>query len=100
VPTMRNIVTTVREGADHEPGNCIHCRRPIIWLTTCHNLRRLAFDPDTMPSKWDDGNGWAPGTFPIRATPRLCFAPLPMHPPAKRRRISHVMRLHNCRQAA
>lgn len=97
---MRNVKVAASEETDHEQGRCIHCHRLIVWLTTCHDLRPFAFDPEPLPTKYDDGNGWAPGQFRVRSTLRLCFAPLPMHPPAKRRRIANVMRLHNCRQAA
>jgi hypothetical protein len=79
---------------------CRHCHRFVIWLNTCHNLRPLAFDPEPLPRRYDDGQGWAPGQFLIRRSMRTCFAPMSMHPPAKRSRIANVMRLHNCRQAA
>jgi hypothetical protein len=93
--TMRD--STVTEGQEDV---CPVCRRTILWLNTCHDLKAFAFEPEPLPTKYDDGHGWAPGLFRVRSTLRMCFAPMGMHPPAKRRRIANVMRLHTCRRVA
>lgn len=92
-------LTSSQESLNAPRQRCIHCRRLIIWLATCHG-RDFAFEPDPELTKYDDGSGWAPGQFMVGGKLRFCFAPLPLHPPAKRRRIANVMRLHRCRSAA
>jgi hypothetical protein len=99
MPTMRHATVTHSEESTHERTPCHVCGHLIVWLGTCHDTD-LPFEPDPLPSKYDDGHGWAPGTFRVKSTLRMCFAPLALHPPAKRRRIANVMRLHTCRRAA
>lgn len=78
---------------------CRSCQRHTLWLPTVHNTS-LAFQPDPEPIRYDDGHGWAPGQFTVGGKTTWCFAPLGMHPPAKRRRLAHVMRLHHCGRKA
>lgn len=98
--TLRSDRLTNRQEMINAPRQmCDTCRRLILWLPTCH-ATRMPFQPDPEPIHYDDGNGWAPGEFTVGGKPLWCFAPIRLHPPAKRRRIAHVMRLHHCRSVA
>lgn len=99
MPTLRD-TTDDRESLDVPRRRCKFCRRLVMYMLTCHNGAQFAFDAEPCPARYDDGSGWAPGMFYVGGRLRMCMAPMPLHPPAKRRRIAHVMQIHTCRVAA
>lgn len=93
--TVRDMGTT-----DSGPAGlrraCHKCAQPVMWATA-YLGRKLAFDPEPIPRKYDyDKTGWLPGLFEIDGRLRTVYAPLVMHPAVKRNRAVSVIMLHRC----
>lgn len=100
--TLRASDVTYREEAVlASRSRCLHCRRPILWMITHRSGQPLAFNPETLPVRYDaDHTGWAPGMFPIGTRLRRCMAPWSAHPHTKQASIANVLTLHQCRRTA